>query len=181
MEYFNFLHAKALYLRFSIIFGEKFTKSYHDEEFKDIWYSEWVSGLAGIDVSFIKDALDYCKLNLEWAPSLAEFRRICEKASGFPDPSEIMKAAIRGDFYHPIIKLIYDKIGSWEMKRATEKDLIKCINAIYEEEIANHRMKLYREHQLLENPKIIRFEEKGSTHGSEVTGNNIRRDNMRKA
>src|SRR2546427_11615711 len=104
---------KLLYARFCSIYADKFVKSYSTPEFIQVWWEEWSEGMAGIDPNHIKEGLSYCRLNLEWPPSIAEFRRICEKASGIPSADESLKLAIRREFNHPVIKLAFDKVGSW--------------------------------------------------------------------
>ena len=161
MEAFNLLHAKALYLRFCAIYGDKFVKPYHDEDFKSIWYAEWSSGLVGIDVSLIKGCLEYCKTNMEWTPSIAEFRRYCEQSSGMPSASEALQSAIRKDFHHPIIAIAYDKVGSWAMKNDKESVLaVKFQNAYAEAlnqfrknpEECNKQLEQFNERQALPEP-----------------------------
>ncbi len=139
MEVFNLLHAKALYLRFSVIYGEKFVKPYHDDDFKSLWYSEWCSGLAGIDVLLIKGCLEHCKVNIQWPPSIAEFRQLCEQSSGVPSASEAFTMAIRKDFSHPIVALAYDKVGSWAMKNDKESVLTGKFQHAYTESLNEYR------------------------------------------
>jgi hypothetical protein len=116
MENFKLIYAKALYLRFCTIYGDKFVKSYHDDDFRSLWAAEWSTGLAGINPTLIKGALETCKLTLEWPPSLAEFRRICEQADGVPSCTQALEAAVGGKFDHPVTFLAYSKVGSWSMK-----------------------------------------------------------------
>lgn len=115
--------SKRLYLRFSSLWGEKFTRHCPSDEFIEIWWQDWEQGLSGISGNHIKEALDYCRLNLDWPPSLAEFRRLCEKVSGIPSLQECLTLAIRRDFTHPIIAMAFDKIGSWAMKNDKEEVL----------------------------------------------------------
>lgn len=139
MEVFTSAHAKLLYYRFGAIYGDKFIKPYHDDDFRKVWYEEWASGLEGIDVHLIKDVLEFCKVNLEWSPSIAEFRRICEKSSGVPSASEALSLAIRKDFSHPVVALSYDKVGSWAMKNDKESTLTGKFQHAYTEVLNEYR------------------------------------------
>lgn len=139
MESFNLMHAKALYLRFCTIYGDKFTKPYHDADFKSIWYQEWAEGLSEVDVYLIKDCLDYCRNSLEWPPSIAEFRNICEKKSGFPSSEEALALAIRREFKHPLVKLAYEKVGSWAMKHNKQLELQSKFKAAYQDALSYFR------------------------------------------
>lgn len=131
--------AKRLYLRFSTIWPEKFVKPYHTEEFISVWYQEWAEGLEGIKAEHIKKALDYCKMNLDWPPSIAEFRRYCEKVMGLPTLEEALQKAIRRDFSHPVIAITYEKIGSWNMTHAKEEVLIAKFKTAFHEALDEFR------------------------------------------
>lgn len=174
---------ELLFLRFSSIFGEKFSKNFVKLELYDMWCQEWLDGLAGIEIIHMKEAIDYCRLNLDWSPSIAEFRGICEKASGMPSCSEVMEAAIRRDFSHPITKIIYEKIGSWDMQNDKKDILTRKFSSFYKEAIAEYRSSLYRQYALETDKKITPIKEisHGKSHGSEVSRDNTGRDNMRKA
>lgn len=115
--------SKLLYLRFTSLYGEKFTRNYPSDQLVELWWEDWSEGLAGIKPESIKDAIQHCRTNLEWPPSLAEFRRICEQSSGVPSVSEAMDMAIRRDFSHPIVSIAYDKVGSWAMKNDKQEVL----------------------------------------------------------
>lgn len=140
MKSLTLSHCKLLYCRFSVIYGDKFVKSNHDDNFKTIWYEEWLSGLLGIDISLIKGALDHCKITLEWPPSVAEFRRICESLDGFPTLEKSLSSAVRGDFFHPIIAMAYDKVGSWAMKNCKESELLLKFKIAYQESLTDFRV-----------------------------------------
>jgi hypothetical protein len=139
MNTLSVAHAKVLYLRFCAIYGDKFAKSYHDDDFKSLWAAEWSSGLADINTDFIKDALDYCKKNMAWPPTISEFISICDKLSGIPSTNELIKLMINMQFNHPIVKLVYDKIGSFALKNDKEKDIVTKVNAIYSECLNSYR------------------------------------------
>jgi hypothetical protein len=139
MQKFNNDHASLLYARFCAIYGDKFYKAYHDEDFKKIWVHEWVSALSNIDVALIKGVLDYCKSSIEWPPSIAEFLRICEKHSGIPQMEEALSLAIRREFNHPIIFMAYEKIGNWAMKHSKEDVLREKFKEAYENALNDFR------------------------------------------
>lgn len=150
MEPFSITHAKLLYCRFSVIYGDKFVKANHDNYFKSIWYEEWTSGMTGICVSAIKDALAYCKINLDWSPSIAEFRRICENANGVPSSSAALQSAIRREFNHPIVSIAYEKVGSWAMKNDKEGILAGKFQVAYTEALNEFRVAPNKAWEILE-------------------------------
>lgn len=130
---------KALHMRFMSIFGEKFLKLFTNDGFVQIWWEEWSLGMAGIDPQHIKAALDHCRLNLEWPPSIAEFRRICEQSNGLPSVDDAFNLALRRDFTHPLVKAVFDQVGSWSMTRDKEDDLKRKFKSAYEKVLQGER------------------------------------------
>jgi hypothetical protein len=94
---------------------------------------EWGQGIANLPDASIKAALDYCRTNLEWPPSIAEFIRIAERQSGMPTPRDILMLAIRRDFSNPLAERVFHGIGSWDLSHGTEKDLLPRVEAIINE------------------------------------------------
>ena len=141
---------KILYTRFDAIYSHKFKKDNHDEIFLHGWWEQWSEGLAGIKPSTIKEALAYCRNNLDWPPSIAEFRRICEKSQGIPTMEQAFRAAIRRDFIHPIVAVVFDKIGTWDFKNDKESVLLPKFKVAYQEALDSFRTNPSEAHALLE-------------------------------
>jgi hypothetical protein len=140
MQKFPLELTKLLYMRFASTYGEKFVKNHPNDEFVKLWWEEWSEGMAGIDPNHVKEGLSYCRLNLDWPPSIAEFRRICESFAGIPSPEKSLADAIRGDFNHPITAMAYDKVGSWAMKTSKQTDLLSVFKAAYVDALAIFRV-----------------------------------------
>ena len=140
---------KGLFIKFSIIWGHKWTSAIAPE-YLEIAISEWNEGLNEIPMAAIKEALAYCRINLEWPPSIAEFRNYCKKALGFPSVDEVIQLAIRGDFSNPFVKKLYDSIGSWSFRNDTVKELTKKINDIYQDCGNNQMLDLKNQRNLLD-------------------------------
>lgn len=161
---------EMLYLRFAGIWGDRFTAR-HDERMLDIWHEEWLDGLQGIDPINFREALKYCKENLEWSPSIAEFIRICDRSLNIPDPRKCMAMLIRGDTSHPFTESMSKKISSWDLRNGIEKDVLRRITELHDEEMINFRRKRSLSAQ---QPREI-------SHGSEISGDNTGRVCVRQA
>jgi hypothetical protein len=97
--------------------------------------------MAGINPKHIKVALDYCRMNLEWPPSIAEFRKICEQAAGVLPWETAFDLAVRsGDLTDPNVRATYDRIGSWAMTHDKEVDLRRKFKTTYEDILAQGRV-----------------------------------------
>lgn len=119
-----------LFVRFNNIWGRRWIEHLPDGISDEMVIREWSEGLAGIEGQEIKAALDHCRLNLEWPPSIAEFRKICLMSGGVLSPDEIMQRAVSRDFSHPLTKMVYDKVGSWAFQHDTEKALADKIKNV---------------------------------------------------
>lgn len=139
-----------LYLRFCTIYGHKFSKGHTDDLIK-LWCSDWKKGIYGIDELTLKKSIDYCLMNLEWPPSIAEFRRICEEVSGILSVQQIIKLCIARDLTHPLVLSIFESVGSWAFSHDKEADLHKKVKKAKEEYLLNVRMDCIKE--LVEKPK----------------------------
>lgn len=173
---------KIIYARFTIIWGERHTARFIDEKYIQIWIADWCDGLNGIDVLTIKNAIDQCKINLEWPPTLAEFLKICEQSLNIPGPEECIKLAIRREFNHPMVKLIFDKIGSWDLSHSNERDLLIRAKKYHKEELENIRLANMPKQKSIENPtlKLVHNSE-DATHGSDAATDKPRFNGLRKA
>lgn len=160
---------RILYIRFANIFGQKFNSN-HTPDIISLWYEDWLDGLMGIDPICFKDALSYCKKNLEWPPSIAEFIRICDIPLNIPTPSECLYLAVNRDFSNPMVKKIYDEIGSWDMSNGTRDDLLKRASRIHEEEMIRFRNKRSKSAYGL---KEIKENSNKLSHGSEENDNQL--------
>lgn len=155
MENLSLELTKKLYLRFCTIWGEKFVKPYHTEEFTKVWWDDWSEGMAGIKPENIKDGLTHCKMELEWPPSLAEFRKICERSSGMPSLEDAFSSAIRKDFTHPVIHLAWARVGSWAMSHDKEESLRPRFKAAYEQAVGEYRADPERAMLMLEKATTV--------------------------
>jgi hypothetical protein len=115
-----------------MIWGHKWSSSIPDD-YIEATICEWKEGLKDIPPDAIKGALNYCRINLEWPPSIAEFRKHCKKSLGIPDIDQIIQGIIRRDFSHPIMEEIYKRVGSWSFSNDSEKILKKKVKSAYDE------------------------------------------------
>lgn len=132
---------QKLFLRFKLIWGQRWTKSI-DEISLAIAFDEWSGALKHLSVEQVDEAVEFCKLNLEWPPTIAEFLSVVEKQNGVPSVDEVIQSAIRREFNHILIKRIFDEVGSWAFSHDTEKDLRDKVERVYQKQISNFRLSL---------------------------------------
>lgn len=99
----------------------------------DDWFDELSKFSLNDLYKAVKEALAIYRT---YPPKLGELVDLCLKASGVPSASECLKMAIDRQFDHPMAKLVYDKIGSWKLANATEKEMQSLSAVAYSEAIA---------------------------------------------
>lgn len=71
-----------------------------------------------------KSALSQFK---NYPPTFGQFDNLCKKHSGFLQFDDAIKMLIDRDFSHPIVKIMYDRIGSWALTNGTQQEVqAKC-------------------------------------------------------
>jgi hypothetical protein len=172
-------HIQALYLKLCTIFGDKFNRNHTAQAFIELWWYTWFEGLAGIDPIHFRNALLDCQENSEWAPALGEFRRYCEKYMGYPTMRQALEAALRRDFYHPVIQKAFSKMNSWELTHGKREDVERDFKAAYQDAMSAIRKEFYDQHAIEHDKKLSQLKDR--SHGSEVTRSDTRGSGVRKA
>jgi hypothetical protein len=70
--------ATALHRKFSMLYLQKFTSCFQDQETIDEWCECWAEALAGLEGAQIKAGLEYSRDHHIWPPTCAEFRAACK-------------------------------------------------------------------------------------------------------
>jgi len=68
---------KQLFARFGGVFSHKWTSSLKSKYVYQLAVHDWAKGLAGCTVEQINNGIDQARDELEWPPSVREFRLIC--------------------------------------------------------------------------------------------------------
>ena len=79
------LWVDSIFKKMHGIYLNKWTSQFHSESDVDIARGEWAEGLAGMTGDQIKLALDKCRKEFVWAPSIAEFRSAGMGGSSLPE------------------------------------------------------------------------------------------------
>lgn len=153
-------------MKFNAIWGHKWNSNFQDEESFLIALSEWKEGLSGVLPESMTRAIEHCRSTLEWPPSIAEFRKLCLRANGFPSVEEIMQLGIRRDFTHPAVMVIFRKI-----ERAFKEDSEDALKRKIAHCLDDMDVKREIDLKLLER----------QSHGSEVSRNNLGGTNLSEA
>ena len=93
---------------------------------------DWLEELS---VFTLRDAISAFRQALiiykDYPPTQPQIVELCLKESGIPDIQEIFTQLMSKEFNHPIVKMIYDKIGSWKLSNGKESEIIQKVKEYY--------------------------------------------------
>lgn len=125
---------RYLFKRFAAIYGYAFTSQYQDvyQELQD----DWLEGLQGLTPQQLERGIKYCRdqRNEKWPPSVGEFRGYCYPTLaelGIPEPEDGYRCAVGSEWSHPIVWLAVERIGAFEFRTQSEKQVKPQFLAIY--------------------------------------------------
>jgi len=113
-----------LFSRFASKYGKLWTTRLGDDPDWIGCLEDWTEELSKFTVAQATQAREKCFLIYkDFPPTQPQFIELCRKASGIPDEDEIIRLIVNRDFSHPIVKMVYDKIGSWTIKNGKHEEV----------------------------------------------------------
>jgi hypothetical protein len=123
---------QKLFLRFANKYGNLWTSRLGEngdwKSCEDDWLEELSAFTVRDAVAAIKKALVIYK---DYPPTQGQLIDLCLKESGVPSEDEIINMLINRQFDHPMVKLVYDKIGSWQLKNGTSEAIRNKTKSVY--------------------------------------------------
>jgi len=121
-----------LFVRYKGRYGGLWTcRASSDEEWN--WVMEdWFEELSKFSLEQVRAAVNKSLSEFTKAPpTLPELIQLCMKESGVPEPHEVIQLMIAKDFSHPLVKMIYDKIGSWTLANGKKEEIERKVKEYY--------------------------------------------------
>lgn len=109
----------ALYRRLSLIYLQKFTSGFQENDAIEEWQVVWAEGLAGLTGDQIAFGLSLVTKELPWPPTIAEFR---ERAEALPKPIQRqlpLPTKVKSEYAEECMKVVREmfetkrKPGNW--------------------------------------------------------------------
>lgn len=97
---------------------------------EDDWLEELSAFSMSDAVNSIKKALVIYK---DFPPTLGQIIDLCLEESGVPRQDEIIKLMIERKFNHPMVKLVYDKVGGWMLSNGKSEEISRKVSSVYSE------------------------------------------------
>jgi len=130
-----------IFARMQLIYTHRFESAYGDEETLTQAKREWAYSLAGVEQSRIEYALEKCKLELAWPPTIAEFVRYLT-----PDPQALGLPSIRDAYLescqnshapaqrhwtHPAVQWAARETGYFKLRSEQERYSWPAFEGVY--------------------------------------------------
>lgn len=145
-EHDGLSHIDRLYQRFQGIYMQKWASQFTSDAMLANWRETWGEGLAGLTADQVRRGLNGCA-NLDWPPSLPEFRRLCvgeqqrNYEAMFREAAELAGKRLSGSEVKWPNSLTYWAARNFGMRElasaawSSSKSLwIDCVDALLEEE-----------------------------------------------
>lgn len=94
---------------------------------------DWLEELSAFS---LRDAINGIKKALviyrNYPPTQGQVIELCMAESGVPSVTDVIRLMVNRDFTHPIVKMVYDKIGSWTLTNGKEQEIQSKAKSAYD-------------------------------------------------
>lgn len=113
-----------LFARFKGRYGNLWTsRATHEHEW-EVVINDWLEELSKFTLVQVRNAVNKTLSTFkDFPPTLGQLIDLCLKESGTPELQDVIRMMVARDFSHPLVKMVYDKIGSWTLKNGKEEEI----------------------------------------------------------
>jgi hypothetical protein len=121
-----------LFARFRGRYGNLWTsRASHDDDWEYIM-EDWLEELSKFSIDQVRAAVNKTLTEFEeYPPTLGQLVELCMKESGMPSQQEVIRLMVARDFSHPLVKMVYDKIGSWTLTNGKAEEIERKVKEHY--------------------------------------------------
>ena len=121
-----------LFSRFRGRYGTLWTSRASNDEDWEFIIEDWLTELSKFSIDQVRAAVNKTLTEFkEYPPTLGQLVELCMKESGLPSMQEVIRLMIARDFNHPIVKMVYDKIGSWTLTNGKADEIERKVKEHY--------------------------------------------------
>jgi Replication protein P len=128
------LAIERLFAKLSVHYGTLWTGRLRKDDDWIYCHKEWLNELKDFTTEMLsKSVKEALHVHKDYPPTLGQLVDLCLKASGVPAEDAVIRLLERKEFDHPVVKLIYDKVGSWALKNDKSETIRHKVRAAYGE------------------------------------------------
>lgn len=129
---------QKMFVKFANRYGNLWTSRLGEhgdwKKCEDDWLEELSAFRTRDAINGIKKALVIYK---DYPPTQGQIIDLCLKESGVPSEDEVIKLMVDRNFSHPMVKLVYDKVGGWMLTNGKAEEISRKVRAVYSDCKAN--------------------------------------------
>lgn len=123
-----------LFARFRGRYGNLWTSRATCDEDWEFIMEDWLIELSKFSIEQVRAAVNKTLTEFkEFPPTLGQLVDLCMKESGVPSQQEVIRLMVARDFSHPLVKMVYDKIGSWTLTNGKSEEIERKVKEHYSE------------------------------------------------
>lgn len=123
-----------LFMKFKARYGTLWTSRASSDEQWEFIIDDWREELEKFHIDAVRAAFNKTLSTYkEFPPTLGQVVDLCMKESGVPSVQEVIRLMVARDFSHPLVKMVYDKMGSWTLTNGKEEDIHRKAKEHYAE------------------------------------------------
>jgi len=123
-----------LFARFRGRYGNLWTSRATCDEDWEFIMEDWLIELSKFSIEQVRAAVNKTLTEFkEFPPTLGQLVDLCMKESGVPSQQEVIRLMVARDFNHPLVKMLYDKIGSWTLTNGKSDEIERKVKEHYSE------------------------------------------------
>lgn len=127
-----------LFARFRGRYGNLWTSRATCDEDWEYIMDDWLIELSKFSIEQVRAAVNKTLTEFkEFPPTLGQLVDLCMKESGVPCQQEVIRLMVARDFTHPLVKMVYDKIGSWALTNGKTDEIERKVKEHYSEARSN--------------------------------------------
>jgi len=122
-----------MFARFRGRYGNLWTSRANCDEDWEFIMEDWLHELSKFTIEQVRSAVNKTLSEyVSYPPTLGQLVELCMKESGVPETHDVMRLMTARDFSHPLVKMIYDKIGSWMLTNGKTEDIERKVKEHYQ-------------------------------------------------
>lgn len=99
---------------------------------------DWLEELSKFSMEQVRAAVNKAlAIYRDFPPTQGQLIDLCLAESGVPDMQKLINLMVARDFSHPLVKMVYDKIGSWTLSNGKEAEIQAKAKEAYSECLAD--------------------------------------------
>lgn len=122
-----------LFARFRGRYGNLWTSRATCDDDWEFIMDDWLQELSKFTLEQVRAAVNKTLSEfVTYPPTLGQLVELCMKESGVPEAHEVIRLMVARDFSHPLVKMIYDKVGSWTLTNGKSEEIERKVKEHYQ-------------------------------------------------